>query len=326
MGEPAPQLAAGERAGGVGSLVKHRERVHSLPRGCSRPQRKVKWLHADGTLSPVRCGAPNKCAYCAMLSAFENALVIKLDALDGHAWPNMTLTTTTARPHWAMPAEELKRAERALRTYLRRKYGRQIEWVGFVEWTTGKAARDGERRVHVHHLVKGLPTFHACGLCFVCEDRKRRPIDCAPCRLGRFTIEVREKWKLYTGDAWRVEVSALRAPLGAVAYFALHHHKEAQKPPPGWSGKRFRPTWGYLSEPIEQLRREARALISDRRIEKELVSYFDPPDGFDPTILDELILERLDDARQAAREAAPTLVKAADGFFELAPVLGRALP
>jgi hypothetical protein len=38
-----------------------------------------------------------------MLVAFENALVLRLDAFDGGAWPNMTITTTTARPHWAMP-------------------------------------------------------------------------------------------------------------------------------------------------------------------------------------------------------------------------------
>src|SRR4051794_28224175 len=33
---------------------------------CARPAKGIRWLMPDGTLEPVRCGASNRCDYCAM--------------------------------------------------------------------------------------------------------------------------------------------------------------------------------------------------------------------------------------------------------------------
>jgi hypothetical protein len=308
-----------ERADEAPALVKHTERVDTtlasaaLPVFCERPRRNAVWVFADGRVEPLRCESPNKCWYCAMLAAFENALVVKLDAHGGGAWPTMTITTTTAKPHWKISARELKTAEESLRKYLRRKYAPNLEWLGFVEWTTGEHARDGQRRVHVHHLVKGLRLMARCGECAVCLDRPLRTISSPLCELGEFTRDVRHRWHGYTSDedgnggAWRVDVAPLRTPAGALAYFALHHHKEAQKPPKGWSGKRFRPTRGYFNEPIPALRTRARALIFDERVVRQLVKAWDVPDGFDGGLLDDLLEEHYDDAAERARASAPTL-------------------
>jgi hypothetical protein len=245
---------------------------------------RMVWLSPDGSIAPVRCKATNKCWGCAMIQAFENALVVRLDALDGERFPTWGLTTTTRRPGFEQVA--LRRCEENLYRALRREYGRQIEYLGFVEFTTGR--NDGVRRPHVHHLVKGLP---------------RPSADMALELEGR----VSELWYRYTGDAWVVECRPLRTPMGAIAYLALHHHKREQQPPKGWNGRRFRASKGYFGRPIVELRDEARALLADKRIERALIEAWEVPDGFDSALLDELIFEGIDEAREQARANRPTL-------------------
>jgi hypothetical protein len=219
-----------------------------------------------------------------MISAFENALVVRLDAFDGGRWPTWGLTTTTRDPTFGQ--KELRRCEENLYRQLRREYGRQIEYLGFVEFTTGR--NDGHRRPHVHHLVKGLPRATA-------EE------------VLRLELRVSQLWHRYTRDAWVVECRPLRTPMGAIAYLALHHHKLEQQPPKGWSGKRFRPSRGYFNRPIAELRAEARELLAERCIERALIDAWNVPDGFDGSLLDELIAENIEAARERASQNRPTL-------------------
>jgi len=224
-----------------------------------------------------------------MIAAFENALVVRLDAFGGSSFPTWALTTTTHRPDFER--ERLRQCEKTLFRYLRAEYGRSIEYLGFVEFTTGRGRSSGGfRRPHVHHLVKGLGE----------PDRARA---------AELEAWVSQTWRRLTGGAWRVECRPLRTPMGAIAYLALHHHKREQQPPKGWSGKRFRPSRGYFERPIADLRAEARALLRDRRIEAQLVDAWNVPDGFDGSILDELLEEALPAARDYARENAPKLVR-----------------
>ncbi|HEY8705186.1 MAG TPA: hypothetical protein VIL98_10555 [Gaiellaceae bacterium] len=214
-----------------------------------------------------------------MLSAFENALVVRLDALEGRLYPTWSLTTTTAKP-WTLVRHvevmaDLNTAEKMLWKWMRRDLGLPVEYLGFVEFTTGESARDGLRRPHKHHLVKGLG----------------RPSDG---RLVALESQVSEKWKLYTRGAWRVECRPLRTPMGAVAYLALHHNKLEQNPPEGWKGKRFSPSRGYFERPIAELRAEARALMADERVEAALIDAFNVPDVIDEGTLDDLILENIE--------------------------------
>jgi hypothetical protein len=223
-----------------------------------------------------------------MLSALENALVVRLDALDGDRYPTWGLTTTTVRPGFSLP--ELRRCEESLFRSLRRAHGKQVQYLGFVEFTTGRAGSSGGvRRPHVHHLVKGLGR----------PDAERQ---------AKLEREVSSLWKRYTGDAWVVECRPLRTPMGAIAYLALHHHKKEQQPPKGWTGKRFRPSRGYFNRPVGELRQEARALLHDQRIERALLDYFDVPDFMDGGILDELIFDNIAWARDEAAKQAPRIV------------------
>jgi hypothetical protein len=288
-------------------LVIHRERsalpvtdrkaVDGRETVCERPTPRFLWLFPDGTFCPVRCKATNKCAGCAMIQAFENALVVRLDALDGERFPTWGLTTTTRTPNFDQVA--LRRCEENLYRALRREYGRQIEYLGFVEFTTGRATAG--RRPHVHHLVKGLP---------------RPSADMALELEGR----VSELWFKYTREAWVVECRPLRTPMGSIAYLALHHNKLEQRPPKGWSGKRFRPSRGYFNRPVGELRDEARALLADKRIERALIEAWEVPDGFDSALLDELIYDGIDEAREQALANRPTLQRVTrHGLVPVAP-------
>ncbi len=228
----------------------------------------------DGSLEPVRCGASNRCDYCAMFAALEAALVLKLDAQIRQ--PTVGLTTTTARPDH--PLEELREAERFLWRSLRKgmRIGRggarrragefeafpDLQYVGFVEWTTGKGTHSGgHRRPHIHHLVKGIPAGHELLEEILVEDERGEPV-----KTTRLEQRVSELWRAYTGDAYVVDARELRTPAGAISYLALHHHKKRQAPPAGFTGRRLRPSKGYYEQPIAQLRELARRLAAHDRV------------------------------------------------------------
>lgn len=208
--------------------------------GCAAPARGVVWLHPNGAVCPVRCGASNRCWYCARLAAIETALVLRLDALYGEA-PTVGMTLTTAAPY--TDDGELRRAIEQVLKAIRRRW-ECVEYCAFVEWTTGRTKLSGGyRRVHVHVLVKGLPVE-------ACPDAES---------------VVRRVWKARTG-AHQVEVRELRTAGGATAYLALHHRKSSQGPPAGWTGKRFRPSRGYFSRPVAELRERASQLLAEKRL------------------------------------------------------------
>lgn len=236
-------------------LVNTGERSHSR---CAAPARGIAWQLPDGSLVPVRCGASNRCWYCARLASIENMVVLQLDARENSA-PTavMTLTTVEVATRNAELRKSIEQVTRALR-----RLWPALEYCGFVEWTTGKGRHSGgRRRVHVHFLLKGLPS----------EE------------LPLAELKVRDVWFARTG-AHRVEVRELRVAGGATAYMALHHEKTTQGPPPGWKGKRLRPSRRYFGPPgtIPQLRDQARALLLDKRLRK---------------LAEQTVWELIDDAR-----------------------------
>jgi hypothetical protein len=268
---------------------------------CDSPARGVRWLRSDGELEYVRCGASNRCGYCAMLTACENAVVMRLDSFDG-AFPRVGLTTTTRRPNH--PWAELRRAEERLWRDLRASHGRQVEYCGFLEWTSGNAPTSGGlKRRHLHHTVKGLD-FEPGDVVYEADKWGREVA-----RLPELEARVSTWWRRHTGDAWQVECRPLRTPMGAVAYLVLHHHKREQAPPPGTKHvKRLRPSRGYFNRPIADYRREARELLRDERLFAELVAVLDVPDGIPSYLVEERIVERVDEARDRAKWEAPKLV------------------
>ncbi len=241
------------------------------------PAYGIRWLMYDGSLEPVRCGASNRCDYCAMFAAIESSVVLRLDAQINR--PTCGITTTTRRPDF--PVDELRKAEQKLWRALRK--GRRIgvlgprrkdepryeafpdlQYCGFLEWTTGEGTHSGgHRRPHIHHLVKGIPSDHP--LLEVLWIEGPAP-NFEPVQTTKLEQRVSELWHAITGDAFQVDARPLRTPAGAIAYLSLHHHKREQSPPPGFRGRRLRPSKGYYELPIAQLRQLARKLTSQDRV------------------------------------------------------------
>jgi hypothetical protein len=215
----------------------------------------VRWRQPDGRLTPVRCGAPNRCPYCAWRTASENAQVIYLDALEEA--PTCVLTTTTALG-WERRWSALREAEAQLWRWLRAELGR-VEYCGFLEWTTGRSARSrGQRLPHLHHFVKGIPQRE----------------------LAMLAGEISARWLAATGgDAWRVDLRPITSAGGAIRYFVVHHEKQEQAPPSGVAHtKRFRPSKGYFARPVRELREQAAAQLVDERLRRAVQRWLD----FDP--------------------------------------------
>lgn len=251
---------------------------------CERPSQHAGWLLADGTFLPARCGATNKCAYCAYRRVLEDALVITLDA-ERFGHPRVGMTLTTVDPDHSMAAfrDDIKQVFKAIR----RRLGDDVAYLGMMEWTTGRAQRSGgRRRAHQHVLLR----------------------NCLPGDAERIEPEVREIWQARTG-ASRVEVRELRSPAGATAYLIHHHRKRDQAPPKGWSGKRLRPSKNYYGQPIADLRAEARGLLRNKRLRKAANRLIDwqELDGAPDEILDEEWAAAMVEARHQA--ALVTFVK-----------------
>jgi len=210
--------------------------------GCPNWRRGYRIELPDGRQVPVRCKSPNKCPYCGMIAAIQNAAVLDLDArtwVEGvPRFPTVLVTLTTRK---RIEGAAFTRATADFWRAFRATWG-WVEYCGFVEWTTGTAKRAaGVRRMHTHNLVKDLSD------------------DVPVADVERWA---RGYWKRLTG-AWVVEVVRLHKEGGATAYLSLHHRKRAQGPPRGWSGQRFRPSNGYFNAPIAQLRKEAALQLAE---------------------------------------------------------------
>jgi hypothetical protein len=190
----------------------------------------------DGVhFTPVRCGAPNRCDYCAWLSAIETTLALSLDARIGEP-PRVGMLLTTRNPN--TPAKTIRLGTQQVTRALRRRYP-ELQYSLFAEWTTGRAATSGgHRRLHLHGMLKGVEYDQVADLDHL----------------------VRDIWSGYTGAQY-IGFEPLRTVPDAIAYLARHHQKPDQAPPPGWSGRRLRTSRRYFNEPIAQLRAAAQTMI-----------------------------------------------------------------
>ncbi len=238
------------------------------PLACKRPARGMVWLLADGRTAPVRCGRSNSCEYCAWLSSVENSIVVGLDAKAEQ--PTVGLTLTTHRPDFDMARFRLATAD--LFRWLRKMEGRQIEYLGLMEWTTGK--KTSGKRPHMHALLKGLD----------------------PGRAEELEPLVSARWKSLTEGAWVVDCRPLRTPGGAIAYMVGHHHKRDQAPPIGFRGKRIRPSKGYFTRPVAEIREEAKMTMREGAAKSATLRALtdsDVPDDLVDDVLDQLVRDRL---------------------------------
>lgn len=202
----------------------------------------MRFRLADGRLLRVPCNR-STCAWCSRRTAMVTAMMVGLDAEAEQ--PRIVSTFTTRDP---VGPEELRRATAYILKLVRSEIG-PARYCGFLEFTTGEAARSGGvRRPHVHTLWKDVGP------------------EAAPVIAG-CAGHVLER----AAGAWRHDVEEVRSPAGATMYVARHHLKESQAPPVSWGPtRRVRPSRGYWSRPAGDLRRQGAALVRERRIERRL--------------------------------------------------------
>lgn len=240
---------------------------------CASPARGIRWQLADGSFAPVRCGRTNSCSACAWLQAVENGIVVALDAAT--VMPTLGVTLTTRDPNFDM--DRFREASAQLHRGLRKNWA-DLQYLGFLEWTSGKHTPG--RRPHLHELVKNISVEDAADV----------------------ELYVAQHWERMTG-AWIVEARPLRTPAGAIAYLTHHHHKKEQAPPPGFKGRRLRASKGYFTKPVAELRAEARELLADKRLRRSVVM------AMDESTNPEELAAAVDAARESQIENPPQLVR-----------------
>lgn len=247
------------------------------PFRCEQPSKYAGWLLADGTVVPARCGATNRCAYCAYQRVIEDALVVSMDAIR-HGYPRVGMTLTTLDPHHDLV--RFRRDVEQVFRMVRRELGDDVGYLGMMEWTTGRGERSGgHRRVHQHVLLRR----------------------CLPSEAEAIEDSVRRLWAKRTG-ASRVELRELRTPAGATAYLIHHHRKRDQAPPPGFRGKRLRPSKNYYGEPVAQLREQAALQLRCKRLRKiaNRMIEWEALDGAPEEHIDHELREAFEEAKRDA--------------------------
>ena len=229
----------------------------------------------DGRLLPVPCNLV-RCSVCGKrhaLAALE--MVRRTSQRMGN--PEVAVTLTSVDPFRELGKAWSRDVEQTIKALRRRFPG--LEYLGFMEWTSGQAATSGgHRRPHMHLLVRGLCAEYSAEA----EGLTRRV------------------WSGRTG-ANQVEVAPLRAAEDGVAYLALHHLKPNQAAPEGWTGRRLRPSRGWWGADPAAMRREAVTLVADRshlaRVKAErraaIAAYVEQ--GLDDDLAAELVLGPAED-------------------------------
>jgi hypothetical protein len=238
------------------------------PSFCANPSRGVAlYLGPGQPLRSLPCGRRNSCAYCAWLAALENMLVVAIDAKQRQ--PTVGMVLTTGPP---ITPERFRKSVELIVRWLRGEFGPDLGYLLAMEWTTGQGRRSGGvRRPHGHLLLKRVP-----------DDAE----------LADLEAELSVRWERATG-AHRVELRELRSAAGAIAYMVAHHHKRSQAPPPGFSGKRFRPSKNYFESSIIYLRKQAKAQKHEKvarwKLLEDLAQQGVDPDCFDGEQWDDLV-------------------------------------
>lgn len=205
--------------------------------------KRGRWLL--GTLNgaahavyPANCAAPNKCRYCATRIAVQNARMLEIDARRGPA-PEVWAVLTTRLP--TLDGKGFYDGRRLVLRALRRRW--PTEYCCLLEYTTGYTERSGgKRRPHWNLLLKGPPAD--------ARDEVREI--------------VRRVWCSHIDAKPQAQhVGTVHEVGGLSRYLALHFMKESQKPPKGFTGKRFQPSHGYFNEgrTAEEVREEAKQLL-----------------------------------------------------------------
>lgn len=259
-----PGQSSGERVSGApgeaprsGALDFYTNKSPSL--ACEKPRIGLRLLSSDGRWAPVRCGL-NGCYGCYAIKSFDRAQMVYEDALV--VQPGYAITLTTRAPVWdaAVYREGKRQGLRVLRAAFDGGELGRVEMLEFMEQTSGTApSSGGHKRGHGHNLVKGIPPGAALEIERLLVGTKQKPWP----------------WRRIVG-AWQINVSELQSAGGAVAYLtlnlALEKGKAVQAPINLPKGTRtLRPTRGYWSLPVAELKERAREHNAYRRLRHSLI-------------------------------------------------------
>ncbi len=258
--------------------------------GCPTPKPGLALLFPDGRLIPLPCGRL-RCPSCSRYLAVV-ALEMVRDCSERMGNPTVAVTLTSVDPDRPLGREWSRDVEKVTKAMRRRAPA--FEYLAFMEWTSGQAARSGgRRRPHQHFLGRGVEQDQAPALEEV----------------------VRTVWEGRTG-ANRVEVTPLRQNERGIAYLALHHRKESQAPPESFTGRRLRASKGWWGADAHELRREARDRLrttgARNRVATALIADLVMA-GVDPYQLDGDTWGDLLDQRAETAAAPPIVVRLATG-------------
>jgi hypothetical protein len=230
------------------ALVKNRQRSHpETPRRVKKksqcPVPGLLLVGSGGRTIPLGCGR-NSCPTCGPRKA--DVLRAMLGALALTHTPDGVLVLTTQNPRDAYdPGKFTKSMEQVVRAL--RKRWPELEYLGFIEFTTGLASTSGgRRRIHTHVFLRG------------CSDLIEAQAIASRVWCSRMAGASRK----------RQTVEEIRTPEAMFKYLASHHLKVEQAPPSDWWGKRVRPSRGWWPErPVSEWRAEGEALVSlERRV------------------------------------------------------------
>lgn len=231
-----------------------------------------------GELVPIACGR-NGCPYCRRRNVQVTAAKMALNqSLSDRPVTHAVLTTTR---DWVDEAR-LREGWAQFARRVRREVCSEARYAWFREWTEGR--NDGVRRTHYHSTWALDDDEQAAAVAAISND----------------------VWERIAG-AWSPDAHGWKAVFDAgglaryIAGLVGHHLKANQAPPPGWAGRRFGTSRGFYAIAAEELDRRARDAVRDERLvhhlERVMVEELDPPDGLPESIWDELLTERLEEAR-----------------------------
>ncbi len=225
--------------------------------------RLLNW--ETGQVVEGRCGATNKCLYCAKLFAVETSEMLALDAIEDAPRLYMVLT---AREH--LTRSDCYSHLRQVRRSLRKRWP-DVRWALTVEFQRRGA-------LHLNLLIKGVPVeeldeLHQAVVAIWCTRVDARP---------------RGQWSDVISDE-----------LGVVRYIGLHFLKSTQAPAIGWRGHRYSATRDYLVRPAAIMREEARqSLRGKRELWRVKTRYPELP----ADAIEDVVQARLEEASQATWE------------------------
>jgi hypothetical protein len=179
---------------------------------------------------------------CARCSAEEDAEMLQLDALEGDApeiWGNFTTRDET------LDLERFYVGRELMMRALKRRWP-QARYASRLEYTTGYSRQSGGRRFpHWHTLFKGIPAADAA---------EARAIAVA-------------KWCAHVNALPQAQyMEPIRDAQGVVGYITQHFKKENQRPPEGFTGRRFFTSRDYFTgTTVKTARARARESIARRR-------------------------------------------------------------